>query len=77
MKLSLCCAVLIALPGIACAQGIKDPSTPHSVVIVNPQQPSGSTATPNVPTQIQGPPLGVRRTHTYRNGAHGSGSSRR
>jgi hypothetical protein len=71
------CVVLLCLPVAASAQGIKDPSTPHSVVIVNPPQPSRPTATPNVPTQVPAPPLGVRRTHPFRNDAHGSGSSHR
>ncbi len=51
------------------AQGVKDPSTPNSVIIVNPpQQPSRPTAVPNIPPSQAGvPPLGVRRAYRYRN----------
>ncbi|MGY4434461.1 hypothetical protein ACVWWO_006938 [Bradyrhizobium sp. F1.13.1] len=44
----------------ALAQGVNDPSTPNrNVIIVNPSQPAPSTATRNIPSQIQ-PPL-IRR----------------
>lgn len=61
------------------AQGVYDPSTPNrNVIIVNPSQPSPSTATPNIPSQIQ-PPLvsGGRARPYYGNRTRGSGSSRR
>ena len=76
-KALLLCVGVLGWPAALSAQGIKDPSTPNSVIIVNPQQPSRPTATPNVPTQIQAPPLGVRRAHPYRNGARRGGSYHR
>jgi hypothetical protein len=70
--------VLIVLPATASAQGIKDPSTPRSTITVNPsEQPVRPTATPNVPSRVTAPPLGVRRVYPYRNGARTSGSYRR
>ncbi|MGY2933647.1 hypothetical protein ACVWZ6_003249 [Bradyrhizobium sp. GM6.1] len=63
----------------ALAQGVNDPSTPNrNVIIVNPSQPAPSTATRNIPSQIQ-PPLisGGRARPYYGNRTRGSGSSRR
>lgn len=65
-------------PG-ARAQGVNDPSTPNrNVIIVNPSQPAPSTATRNIPSQIQ-PPLvsGGRARPYYGNRTRTSGSSRR
>jgi hypothetical protein len=76
MKGVLLFAAALIVPCAAMAQGVRDPSTPNSnqVFTVNPpQQPSRPTATPNVPTQIPSPPLGVRRAHPSRSGVRGSG----
>lgn len=78
MKRLLVIALVLAAPGSALAQGVRDPSSPNgAVVIVNPpSQPSRPTATPNIPTGIQ-PPVTIRRGATaYGSGARGSGSRR-
>jgi hypothetical protein len=77
MKHAIFVCALMALPTFAFAQGVKDPSSPRSVIIVNPPQQSRPTATPNIPTRIPSPSLGVRRAHPYHNGARTSGSRRR
>jgi hypothetical protein len=61
------------------AQGVNDPSTPNrNVIIVNPSQPSPSTATRNIPSQIQAPRTnGGRARPYYGSRTRGSGSSRR
>ncbi len=77
MKGVLLFAAVLIVPCAAAAQGVRDPSTPNanSVIVVNPpQQPARPTATPNVPTYIPSPPLGVRRALPARTGARGSGS---
>ena len=77
MKGVLLLVAVLIVPCAAAAQGVRDPSTPNTnqVFTVNPpQQPARPTATPNVPTQIPSPPLGVRRAHPYRSNARGSGS---
>jgi hypothetical protein len=69
-------AAVLIVPCAAAAQGVRDLATPstNQVFTVNPAQPSRPTATPNVPTQIPSPPLGVRRAHPSRSDARGSGS---
>jgi hypothetical protein len=77
MKGVLLFVVVLVIPCTAVAQGVRDPSTPNTnqVFSVNPpQQPARPTATPNVPTQIPSPPLGVRRALPYRSGVRGSGT---
>jgi hypothetical protein len=60
-------AASLATPGRA--QGVNDPSTPRSVIIVNPpQQPSRPTAVPNIPPRSTALPLGVRRSYRYYGG---------
>jgi hypothetical protein len=59
--------VLVASPALA--QGVRDPSTPNSNMVVPvspPSQPSRPTATRNIPPQSAAPPLGVRPA--YRSG---------
>jgi hypothetical protein len=77
-RLVLIAAALLAPVG-AGAQGVNDPSTPnHNVIIINPSQPSPTTATRNIPSQIQAPPIGGGRARPYYgNRTRGSGSSRR
>ncbi len=67
--------VALVSSGGAWAQGVNDPSTPNrNVIIVNPSQPSPSTATPNIPSQIQAPITRGGRAHPYYgNRTHGSG----
>lgn len=67
------------LPVGAWGQGVNDPSTPNrNVVIVNPSQPSPSTATRNIPSRIQAPlTRGGRAIPYYGNRTRGSASSRR
>jgi hypothetical protein len=67
--------LLLGLSGqVACAQGVKDPSTPNSGPVYRyyppPEQPSRPTATPNIPPASAAPPLGVRRIHPYRYRSH-------
>jgi len=71
--------VAIISPAAASAQGVNDPSTPNrNVIIVNPSQPSPTTATPNIPSQIQAPPIRGGRARPYHGSrTSGSGSSRR
>jgi hypothetical protein len=78
MKQITLIAFAIIMPTAVMAQGVNDPSTPNrGVIVVNPPQPSRSTATPNIPSTIQAPvtrggraqPYHGRRTRT-------SGSSR-
>jgi hypothetical protein len=68
-RLSL--AIVFGLYGsLALAQGVKESSTPRSVIIVTPpEQPSRPTAVPNIPPQAT-PPLSVRRAYPYR--VHGN-----
>ncbi len=74
MKRLLLIAAVVALPGGALAQGVNEPSTgSRTYIIVNPpQQPAPPNATPNIPTRVPVPPLGVRRAHPYHPGTHGS-----
>ena len=71
--------VVLLVPAIAWAQGVNDPSTPNrNVIIVNPSQPSPTTATPNIPSQIQPPITRGGRAQPYRgNRTRASGSARR
>jgi hypothetical protein len=61
-------AALLATP--ACAQGVKDPSTPQNrVVIVSPpEQPAPPTAVRNIPPQQPALPLGVQPNYRYYRG---------
>lgn len=79
MKRLVLITLAIAVPASAWAQGVNDPSTPNrNVIIVNPSQPSPSTATRNIPSQIQQPlTSGGRARPYYGNRTRGSGSSRR
>lgn len=79
MKRLVLIAVAILLPASTWAQGVSDPSTPNrNVIIVNPSQPSPSTATRNIPSQIQAPlTRGGRAIPYYGSRTRGSGSSRR
>jgi hypothetical protein len=76
MKGVLLFAAVLLVPCAAAAQGVRDPSTPNAnqVFTVNPPQPARPTATPNIPTQIPSPPLGVRRAIPARSSGRGSGS---
>jgi len=71
-------AIALVVPAAAWAQGVNDPSTPNrNVIIVNPSQPSSTTATPNIPSQIQPPITRGGRAHPYYgNRTRGSGSAR-
>lgn len=71
--------VALAIPVGALAQGVNDPSTPNrNVIIVNPSQPAAPTATRNIPTGIQAPPVVRGRARVYRGPrTPGSGSGRR
>jgi hypothetical protein len=79
MKRLVLTALVLVVPGIVGAQGVNDPSTPNrNVIIVNPSQPSPTTATRNIPSQIQAPPIsGGRARPYYGNRTRGSGSSSR
>ncbi|SDH20040.1 hypothetical protein SAMN05216338_1006148 [Bradyrhizobium sp. Rc2d] len=78
MKRLVLITFALVVPAGASAQGVSDPSTPNrNVIIVNPSQPSPSTATPNIPSRIE-PPL-TRGGHArpyHGNRTRGSGSSR-
>lgn len=78
MKRFVLIAVALLVPAGAGAQGVNDPSTPnHNVIIVNPSQPSPTTATPNIPSRIQAPPVSGDRARRYHGArTRGSGSSR-
>lgn len=73
MKRFVLIVALVSFGG-AWAQGVNDPSTPNrNVIIVNPSQPSPSTSTPNIPSQIQAPiTRGGRARPYYGNRTHGS-----
>lgn len=77
MKRFALIAVAILVPASTWAQGVSDPSTPNrNVIIVNPSQPSPSTATPNIPSQIQAPLTRGGRARPYHGSrTRGSGSS--
>jgi hypothetical protein len=79
MKRTILIAVALLVPASTLAQGVNDPSTPNrNVIVVNPSQPSPSTATPNIPSRIQAPPInGSRARPYYGSRTRGSGSSRR
>lgn len=79
MKRLALITLALVLPAGAWAQGVNDPSSPNrNVIIVNPSQPSGSTATPNYPSRIQAPlTRGGRAIPYYGNRTRGSASSRR
>lgn len=79
MKSLALIAVALVAPSGVWAQGTNDPSTPNrNVIIVNPSQPSQPTATRNIPSQIQAPPVsGGRARPYYGSRTRGSGSSRR
>jgi hypothetical protein len=79
MKRLALATLVFLVPASAWAQGVNDPSTPnHNVIIVNPSQPSPTTATRNIPSQIQAPAISGGRARPYSgNRARGSGSSRR
>jgi hypothetical protein len=79
MKRLVLIAVALFAPAGTWAQGVNDPSTPNrNVIIVNPSQPSPSTATRNIPSQIQAPRTnGGRARPYYGSRTRGSGSSRR
>ena len=72
-------AVALFMPAAGWAQGVNDPSSPnHNVTIVNPSQPSPTTATPNIPSTIQPPITRGGRAQPYvGNRTPTSGSSRR
>ena len=72
-------AVAFVVPATAWAQGVNDPSTPNrNVIIVNPSQSSPTTATPNIPSQIQPPITRGGRAQPYvGNRTRTSGSARR
>lgn len=79
MKRTVLIAAALLVPASTFAQGVNDSSTPNrNVIIVNPSRPSPSTATPNIPSQIQ-PPLisGERARPYYGSRTRSSGSSRR
>ncbi|WP_271502041.1 hypothetical protein [Bradyrhizobium sp. CCBAU 11357] len=79
MKRLVLITLALVVPAGAWAQGVNDPSSPNrNVIIVNPSQPSGSTATPNYPSRIQAPlTRGGRAIPYYGNRTRGSASSRR
>lgn len=79
MKRLVLIAAALVVPAGVWAQGVNDPSTPNrGVIIVNPSQPAPSTATPNIPSTIQGPPVvrGGRAQPYYGSRTRTSGSSR-
>lgn len=80
MKRSALIALVLLVPAGALAQGVNDPSTPNrNVTIVNPSQPSPTTATRNIPSAIQAPAVntGGRARPYHGNRTRGSGSGRR
>lgn len=66
-------ALALSVPALAPAQGVNDPSTPNSrVIVVNPPvQPLRPTATTNIPPRSVAPSLGVNPIYPggFRSGA--------
>lgn len=78
MKRSVLIIFALVVPAAAWAQGVNDPSTPNrNVIIVNPPQPSPSTATRNIPSRIEPPVTSGSARPYYGNRTRGSESSRR
>lgn len=79
MKRLVFIAAALLGPTSALAQGVNDPSTPNrNVIVVNPSQPSPTTATPNIPSRIQAPLIrGGRAQPYYGSRTRGSGSNQR